>query len=92
MDLDTHFIFATNKDFLLHNYNTTIKIMKLALADVAQWIERGPVNQRVASSIPSQGTFLGCGPGPSMGCVSGNYKLMFLSLSFSLTLSLKINK
>ena len=35
-----------------------------ALAGVAQWIERGPVNQGVASSIPSQGTCLGCRPGP----------------------------
>ena len=31
----------------------------LALAGVAQWIECQPVNQRVASSIPSQGTCLG---------------------------------
>ena len=35
-----------------------------ALAGVAQWIECWPVNQRVAGSIPSQGTFLGCGLGP----------------------------
>ena len=34
-----------------------------ALTGVAQWIERGPANQRVTSSIPSQGTCLGCGPG-----------------------------
>ena len=33
-----------------------------ALAVVPQWIERWPVNQRVASSTPSQGTCLGCGP------------------------------
>ena len=36
----------------------------LALAGVAQWIERQPANQRVPSSIPSQGTYLGCRPGP----------------------------
>ena len=35
-----------------------------ALAGVAQWIERRPVNQRVAGSIPSQGTSLGCRLGP----------------------------
>ena len=35
-----------------------------ALAGVAQWTECQPPNQRVASSIPSQGTCLGCGPGP----------------------------
>ena len=43
------------------------KILMIVLAGVAQWIERGPVNQRVASLIPSQGTCLGCGPGPQMG-------------------------
>ena len=35
-----------------------------ALAGVAQWTERQPVNQRVTSSIPGQGTILGRGPGP----------------------------
>ena len=39
----------------------------LALAGIAQWIECRTVNQRVASSIPSQGTCLGCGPGPQLG-------------------------
>ena len=34
------------------------------LAGVAQWIENHPVNQKVAGSIPSQGTCLGCRPGP----------------------------
>ena len=38
-----------------------------ALAGVAQWIERQTVKQRVAGSIPSQGTFLGCGPGLQSG-------------------------
>ena len=37
---------------------------KLALAGVAQWIECWPMNQRVAGSIPSQGTCLVCGSGP----------------------------
>ena len=36
----------------------------VTLAGVAQWIEPGPVNQRVAGLIPSQGTCLGCRPGP----------------------------
>ena len=35
-----------------------------ALAGVAKWIECRPVNQWVTSSIPSQGSCLGCGPGP----------------------------
>ena len=34
-----------------------------ALAGVAQWTECQPANQRVASSIPSQGTYLGLEPG-----------------------------
>ena len=37
------------------------------LAGVAQWIECWPVNQRVTSSIPSQGMCLGCGLGPLWG-------------------------
>ena len=38
-----------------------------ALAGVAQWIEHQTVKQRVASSIPSQDTCLGFGPGPQWG-------------------------
>ena len=38
--------------------------LSAALASVAQWIEFWPVNQKVISSIPSQGTGLGCQPGP----------------------------
>ena len=34
---------------------------------VAQWLEHWPVNQKVTSSIPSQGTCLGCGPRPQLG-------------------------
>ena len=44
-----------------------IRMMKWALAGVAQWIEHQPVNQGVASSIPGQGTCLGCGPDPRWG-------------------------
>ena len=35
-----------------------------AMAGVPQWIQCRPVNQRVPGSIPSQGSRLGCGPGP----------------------------
>ena len=38
-----------------------------ALASVAQWIERWPANQKVTGLIPSQGTCLGCRPGPRWG-------------------------
>ena len=43
------------------------KVVGSALARAAQWIECLPVNRRVASTIPSQGTCLGCGPGPRLG-------------------------
>ena len=35
----------------------------MALAGVAQWIEHQPVNQKVTSLIPGQGTCLGCRSG-----------------------------
>ena len=41
-----------------------LKNLKIALA---QWIDCQPVNQRVTSSIPSQGTGLGCRYGPHLG-------------------------
>ena len=41
----------------------------------------GPSNQRVASSVPSWGTGLDCGPGPQWGVRErGSHTLMFLSL------------
>ena len=43
---------------------TVIKETEEALAGVAQWTECQPVDQRVAGSIPSQGTCLGRRPGP----------------------------
>ena len=48
-------------------YSSTIKRAYLTLAGVAQWIERGPVNQTVAPSIPSQGTCLDCGRSSQLG-------------------------
>ena len=38
-----------------------------ASAAVAQWIEHWPVDQKVASLIPGQGTCLGCRAGPQLG-------------------------
>ena len=43
-----------------------VRLHSLALADVAQWIECQPANQRVSGSIDSQGTCLGCRPGPQL--------------------------
>ena len=47
--------------------NKLNKIKNLALDGVAQWVECWPENQKVTSSIPSQGTCLSCGPGPQLG-------------------------
>ena len=47
---------------------------------------------RVASSIPSQGTWWVAGQVPSGGHMRGNHTLMFLSLSFSLPSPLSKNK
>ena len=70
-----------------------IKNYVLALAGVAQWTEHQPVNWRVASSIPSQGTCLGCRLGPQYGAQE---RQPHIDVSLPLFLppfpSLKINK
>ena len=63
---------------LLHSVK--IKKVTSALAAVAQWIRCQPANQRVAGSIPSQGTCLGCGPGPPVGA---NEKQPHIDVSLS---------
>ena len=59
-----------NTTFLFHRRQPVLDFfflrVFLALAGVAQWIEHQPANRRVAGSIPSQGTSLGCGPGPQL--------------------------
>ena len=52
-----------------------------ALARVAQWIESWPENQRVAGSIPSQGTCLGYGPSTQFGVC--RRQLIDVSLKYS---------
>ena len=47
--------------------NTGQKHVIYAMTGVAQWVGRWPANQKVTSSIPTQGTCLGCGPGPWLG-------------------------
>ena len=59
---------------------------------VSQWIEHQPTNQRVTSSIPSQGTCLGVGQVPNRGHGRDNHPLMLLSLSFSFPSPLSKNK
>ena len=62
-----------------------------ALAGVAQWIERQPVYQRVTSLIPSQGTCLGCEPGPQQGAYERQPHID-VSFSFSLPSCLSESK
>ena len=54
-----------------------------ALTGVAQWIEHRAANQRVAGSIPSQGTCLGRRPGPQEGVLKRQSHID-VSLPFSL--------
>ena len=68
-------------------------LLNLAPAGVAQWIDHWPANQRVASSIPSQGTCLGCGPGPQWGALERQpHTDVSLPLFLPPFPSLKINK
>ena len=62
---------ATNSCFTLSLSLPPSKTKQTALACVAQWMECQPVNQKVAGSIPGQGTCLGCGPGPRLGVAGG---------------------
>ena len=67
--------------------------MSSVLAGVAQWTECPPANQRVTGLIPSQGTCLGCRPGPQQGAHEWQpYTDVSLPLSPSLSFSLRINK
>ena len=54
---------------------------------VTQWVECLPANRKVRGRIPSQGTCLGCRPGPQWGGVRRNQS-MYLSQNFTLSLSL----
>ena len=57
-----------DKQKVVYQYHETLfnhkKQQSTALAHVAQCIDHGPLSQRVAGLIPSQGTCLGFGPGP----------------------------
>ena len=64
-----------------------------ALVGVAQWTECRPENQRVVSSIPSQGTGLGCRPGPQLVAHERQPHIdIFLPLFLPPFPSLKINQ
>ena len=68
------------------------KIARLALASIAQLVRPPFANLKVAGSIPSQGTCLGCGLRvlPLLGPLqTAANRCFYLSLSLSLPLSLK---
>ena len=58
----------------------------------AQLAGRCPTKGKVAGLIPGQGTGVGCRPGPQLGLCKKQPTDVFLPLSPSLPLSLKINK
>ena len=60
-----------------------------ALAGMAQWTEHRPEDWKLAGSVSGQGTGLGGSLGPQLGVCER--QLMFLSLPFSLHLSLQIS-
>ena len=60
----------------------------LALAGVAQWIEHWPMNPKVPGLIPSQGTCLGCGPGPQLRACGRHLIDKSLRIDVSLLVSL----
>ena len=64
----------------------------LVLPSVVQWIKCRPVNPKIASSIPTQGTSLGSGPGLQLGACKRQPIDVSLNTSMfpSLTLSPKI--
>ena len=59
---------------------------------MAQWTERWTAKKRVTGWIPVRAQAWVVGQIPSRGHRRGNHTLIFLSLSPSLPLSLKINK
>ena len=65
---------------------------KEALAGVVQWIEHGPVNQRVAGFDSQSAHMAALQARSPLGGVGEASPLMFLFLSFSLPSSLSKNK
>ena len=63
-----------------------------SLAGVAQWIDHGLWTKGSLVLFPVRAHAWVAGQVPSRGCMRGSHTLMFLSLSPSLPLSLKINK
>ena len=67
------------------------KTLASTVTSIAQVVEHRPRNQQVASSIPGQGTCLGCGPGPWLGCVRQATHRCFSLIDVSLPLFLPLS-
>ena len=89
--LCSHFNIEDERKHATFSTCDVLLFQERSLAGVAQWIECQPVNQRVTGSIPTQGTSLGCGPGPQLG-THERQPHIDVSLSFSLPSPLKISK
>lgn len=70
----------------------------LALARWLRWLECRPIRQKPVSSVPGQGTSLGCGFNPQTGCIRdatgpcfSHIDVSFPPLSPSLPLSLSLS-
>ena len=84
------------KVFIINNHHLekkarALRELKRAPAGVAQWIGCWPAKKTVTGSIPSQGTCLGCQPGPQWEACQRQPPID-VSLSPSPPLSLKTNK
>ena len=94
--INGHALSLCSKNVPYQSFHTLVSPKSLkpttALAGVAQWIECGLQTKRSPVRFPVKAYALVSGQVPSGGCVRGNHTLMFLSLSFSLPLPLRINK
>ena len=77
---------------LIHSKNFKIYPAYLTLAGVDEWTEHWPGNRKVTGLISSQGTWLGCGPGPHLGAARDNQSHIGVSLPLSIPSPLSKNE
>ena len=77
----------SNEFYIINDYNI---ICYIALAGVAQCTEHPPVNRKVASSIPFQGTCLGCRSRLQLAAQEATDRCFSPSLSLPSPLYIKI--
>ena len=92
-DVSSSSFLGEHSQFLHHSAIRLVKskLFLIALAGVAQWIERAGLRTKGSPvRFPVRAHAWVAGQVPSRGCVRGNHTMMFLSLSFSLPSPLKI--